>query len=132
MLFWGCTTVAPRYKLSKFSYNGRTHNDFIVNRIPDYGDGHLDGCLVMAEMYLSLRSLENGIVSGELKDAKSLESLQKGQVKIFFKDIESPIIITSDSSGKFQFDRIAKVEKISVYYVGYRGLTVDLSNTRQL
>ena len=132
MLFWGCTTVAPGYKLSKFSYNGRTHNDFIVNRIPDYGDGHLDGCLVMSEMYLSLRSLENGIVSGQLKDVKSLESLQSGQVKIFFKNIESPITIASDSSGKFQFDRVAKVEKISVSYVGYRGLTVDLSNTREL
>lgn len=132
MLFWGCSTIPRGYKLSKFSYNGKIHNDIIVNRIPDYGDGHLDGCVIMSEMSLSLKSLENGKISGELKDVKSLESLSNGQLKIFFKNIGSPLILASDSSGKFQFDRKAKVEKISVFYVGYRGLTVDLSNTKQL
>lgn len=36
--------------LSAVTINGKKSNHRIVNRYQDYGDGHADSCLILAEM----------------------------------------------------------------------------------
>jgi hypothetical protein len=131
ILLSGCASLPPGYKLSKFSYNGKYHNNLIVSRVPDYGDAHPDGCIIMWEMHLSLESSKKGVVAGTVRDVKSLAPLPNAVVKILFKQNESPLSVSSDSVGKFQFDHMAQVRQILVTYVGYRSLVVDFSSTKQ-
>ena len=48
IVFSGCVSYKG-IKLSAFTFNSKKANSKIANRFPDYGDGHKDGCLVMAE-----------------------------------------------------------------------------------
>ena len=56
----GCSAVPKGYKLSEFYFNGKKDNTRIESRIPDYGDGHPDGCMVMGEMSLALNYSDAG------------------------------------------------------------------------
>ena len=127
-----CASLPPGYKLSKFSYNGGYHNNLIVSRVPDYGDAHADGCVILREMHLSLETLENRVVSGEVKDVKSVQPLSNAHVEVFFRNNGAPLVLSSDSSGKFQFNLVARVRQISISYLGYRSLIVDFSSNQQL
>ena len=127
-----CGSLPPGYKLSKFSYNGKYHNDLIVSRVPDYGDGHLDGCVIMGEMHLSFEPAKNGSIVGTVRDVKSLDALPNALVKLVLNESQTPVGLSSDSVGKFQIDHFAQVRQIVVSSVGYRPLVVDFSSARQL
>jgi hypothetical protein len=127
-----CASLPRGYKLSKFSYNGKYHNDLIVNRVPDYGDGHLDGCIVMWEMHLTLESSKNGGIAGTVTDVKSLDPLPNALVKVFLTENQTPVSVSSDSVGKFQLAHFAQVRQIVITYVGYRSLVVDFSSNKKL
>ena len=58
IILGSCSTLPKGYKLSKFSVNEKNYNKYILNRTPDYGDAHLDGCIIMKEISLQVTYLE--------------------------------------------------------------------------
>jgi hypothetical protein len=125
-----CSSIRE-YKLSKFDFNNKSHNSLILNRIPDYGDGHLDGCIVMSEMHLSLKREVKDSIVGVVKDAKTTEPVI-AEIKIYFKDLEQPITLTNNGSGTFSFTKIKEIDMVSISSIGYRRLVIDLKRFNQL
>ena len=66
-LISGCVNYKGN-KLSAFTLNSKKANSKIVDRFPDYGDGHKDGCIIMAEMHLELRTDKAGQIDGKITD----------------------------------------------------------------
>jgi hypothetical protein len=125
-----CSSIRE-YKLSKFDFNNKSHNSLILNRIPDYGDGHLDGCIVMSEMHLSLKREVKDSIVGVVKDTKTNEPVI-AEIKIYFKDLEQPITLTNNGSGTFSFTKIKEIDMVSISSIGYRRLVIDLKRFNQL
>jgi hypothetical protein len=125
-----CSSIRE-YKLSKFDFNNKSHNSLILNRIPDYGDGHLDGCIVMSEMHLSLKREVKDSIVGVVKDTKTNEPVI-AEIKIYFKDLEQPITLTNNGSGTFSFTKIKEIDMVSIWSIGYRRLVIDLKRFNQL
>jgi hypothetical protein len=125
-----CSSIRE-YKLSKFDFNNKSHNSLILNRLPDYGDGHLDGCIVMSEMHLSLKREVKDSIVGVVKDTKTNEPVI-AEIKIYFKDLEQPITLTNKGSGTFSFTKIKEIDMVSISSIGYRRLVIDLKRFNQL
>ena len=125
-----CSSIRE-YKLSKFDFNNKSHNSLILNRLPDYGDGHLDGCIVMSEMHLSLKREVKDSIVGVVKDTKTNEPVI-AEIKIYFKDLEQPITLTNNGSGTFSFTKIKEIDMVSISSIGYRRLVIDLKRFNQL
>ncbi len=53
-LISSCAITNYGGKLSAFTFNGKNRNSYIVDRFPDYGDGHKDGCIVESEIRLEI------------------------------------------------------------------------------
>lgn len=122
----GCSVLSPGYKLSRFSFNGKYHNGLIQYRIPDYGDGHLDGCVVASEMTLSLKRNKDSIYSGELKNVRTGEAISNAQIQVTLKDTTT-IKIGTNENGSFEFIDNRRIIYINVSGLGYRSINIDLS-----
>ena len=131
LVLHSCSSTKSNYALSKFIYNNKTYNSLIVNRVPKYGNGNPDGCIVMGEMQLSLSSSDSLQATGEIRDVVSLEPLAGARVKLDFGKGKLMDIV-SDTQGKFKFNRETKVEGINVAYIGYRALILDVSKRRNI
>lgn len=128
----GCSSTRHGVKLSQFSYNEKSHNSFIVDRVPDYGLTGKDGCVVEGQFLLSLKSSVNSEVIGVVKDVKSLEPMIGANVSVWFEGQNSPISIVADVNGEFKFNRQSAVTKIEVQFVGWRTMVVDFNRSRVL
>lgn len=132
LLLVGCYSGRHGVKLSKYSYNDKFHNSLIVNRVPDYGDGHRDGCIIHNEFLLSLKSSVNSEVIGYVKDVETLESMSGANISIWFQGEASPANVVADSNGQFKFVRVTDVVKIEVNFIGWRTMVVGNGRSRVL
>lgn len=114
---------SSRYSLPNFKYNSKIKNGWIVNRLPDYGDGHRDGCIIMGELSVSLVE-ENGKVIGQVFDATNDESMPYVQIVVNW-GFENEVQTLVDSEGRFSFEKIEKLKNITFSSVGYRTLEVN-------
>ena len=114
-------------KLSKFTYNNKNRNIFIQNRIPDYGDGHSEGCIILGQVFLSLNSTVYK-TKGFVKDVETLEPLIGSKISIWFQSNDDSVIIISDSIGEFEINSKLKISKIEVEHLGWRNLVVNMKN----
>ena len=118
--------------MSQFSYNEKSHNSLIVDRVPDYGLTGKDGCVVEGQFLLSLKSSVNSEVVGFVKDVKSLEPMIGANVTVWFEGLNSPVSVVADTNGEFKFVRQSAVTKIEVQFVGWRTMVVDFNRSRVL
>ena len=125
----GCA-VSHGVRLPKFSYNNKYHNSLIINRVPEYGDGRRDGCLIEPEMYLSLKSANRKNFEGEIKDVRSQQPVSYAFIQINITD--SFVQMQSDVNGHFSFIRQSDISKLKVSAIGYRTLTLDFTHSRIL
>lgn len=119
---------AQRVHLSEFWYNGKPHNSLIVDRIPDYGDGHPDGCIIMGEMKLVLRDIDQQTVEGLVTDVDNGKPVL-AEVWMHRKDGSSDTFRT-DMQGRFLFTRSSPVKKLRVRSIAYRPLQVEASSRK--
>lgn len=110
------------YPYSQLRYNGKRYNSLIVNRIPDYGDGHRDGCVIWPEMKLELRDLDQQTVGGLITDVEDKRPVL-AQIRIVRKNGVSEILST-DSLGKFIFIKSSPVTKLYVTSRNYREMNI--------
>ncbi|PKP47216.1 MAG: hypothetical protein CVT95_05920 [Bacteroidetes bacterium HGW-Bacteroidetes-12] len=122
-LFSGCISHKRHYELSNFSLNGKEQNQLIFNRLPDYGYGGKDGCIIERQFSLS-RSLDSTFLSGEITDAESKEPVGFSIVRCFSNGKNFTYII-SDENGYFECDLTEQLDVIEVKSVGYQTLIID-------
>ena len=124
VLFSGCLSYKGN-TLSAFTLNSKKANSKIVDRFPDYGDGHKDGCVVMAEMHLVLTTDKAGLVEGEISDVDSGAPLSNAPV-ILQTDLQQGIHLTTDSLGLFRIKIQGSLKEARVDYIGYRRMIIRL------
>ena len=128
----GCSTLPKGYKLAKFYYNGKPANSCIMSRKPDYGNGNLDGCVIMQEMSLALVNSGQTVISGMIKNVSSSKVVKGASITISFLDEIQPLRFASDSNGNFEFTKNQKIDFISINSPGYRPLIIKLTGKKLL
>ncbi|MCO4807630.1 MAG: hypothetical protein KC456_13685 [Flavobacteriales bacterium] len=111
---------------SELKINGVDANHLVVDRIPDYGNGHKDGCIVMGQISMEIDSLEIGSVSGRVYDSESLDFVPYATIKLYNND-KKRATTSSNEQGYFHSEESSGLIKIEVEYLGYRNLVIDLS-----
>jgi hypothetical protein len=118
------------YRLSKFSYNDRGHNSLIVDRRPDYGDGHKDGCIIMSEMHLKVKSIAKDSILFEVKDVDSQKPVM-ATIEVLY-NVTDKTVLQTDSLGFALVKSSSDIKIVKVSSLGYRWLVVDLIRFRRL
>jgi hypothetical protein len=127
-IFISCNVNQKAYILPELTINGKMKNNLIVRRIPDYGDGHRDGCIVWGEMQINITK-QNDTIFGRVLDIKKqipppimIEILQVNKLnKIVMKS-------TADSSGNFRTILSSEMYELLVTSLSYRDLRFRLKN----
>jgi hypothetical protein len=99
IIFSGCVSYKG-IKLSALTINSKKANNKILDRYPDYGDGHKDGCLVMAEMQLDLKIDKPGQIQGKVSDVQTGKPLKSTSI-LLKTCMQQDISLTTDSLGSF-------------------------------
>ena len=124
IFFLACVNRYQGQSLSELTINDKKQNKKIVNRYPDYGDGHRDGCIVMSEMRLKLLN-KNGKISGNVTDVAT--GLRMSNVTISLRTTDNTTISAfTDSLGTFEVKLNGKASKIQLESVGYRNFQANL------
>jgi len=126
----GCSAVPKGYKLSEFYFNGKKDNTRIESRIPDYGDGHPDGCMVMGEMSLAVNYSAAGFFEGVVTDVNSQITIPGANVTISAGNDTTQLTFWTDSSGVFKLNKRTSVDYIGISCIGYRNLKVKLAGKK--
>lgn len=122
---YACTTYKG-VTLSAVSINGKNSNHKIVNRYPDYGDGHADGCIVLAEMKAVLHlDQHKSNISGKLTDVVNAEIMRNANITITMTD-STEAKIKTDENGEFAFRANTRIQKIAFWSIAYRTLIINL------
>lgn len=111
--------------LPSFDYNGKSKNHWIVNRIPDYGDGHRDGCVVLGELEVSLQEKSPGEFTGWVEDIEEKE-LPVYATLIVNEGLAHERELHTDQYGKFSFRYDQPIETISFLGNYQRKLTINM------
>lgn len=126
------TSCVNGYKLAVFTYNNHKHNGCIVNRRPDYGDGHADGCLVMREFRLDIKKVDKNSIEGRLTDVESAAPLNSSRIQIFYYNTALPLELITDEKGQFTCNKATEIQKIQAFALSYRMLLVDFTGRNLL
>jgi hypothetical protein len=100
IFLYSCVNKYQGQNLSVLTINSKMKNSKIVDRYPDYGDGHKDGCIVMSEMQVDLNLREKGIVSGLVSDVTSKQPLPAASIRIL-TDTGRVLTLATGPEGKF-------------------------------
>lgn len=128
ILVFFTTSCVTKYKgqyLSVFTVNSKAKNSKILNRFPDYGDGHRDGCIVLPEMRVDLQIKKPGIVSGFVSDVVTKAPLSAASFTVLTKS-GKVLILSSDTEGKFTLNIDERVSRLEVRQLGYRDFHVEM------
>lgn len=123
LLFISCINQYKGNQLSTVTVNSKRANHLIVDRFPDYGDGHKDGCIVMDQMRLNLRFNKLGVITGQVSDVSTKEPLQNALV-ILNDNLGLTDKLVTDSLGQFSTSTQGKIIGLQIDYIGYRRLVV--------
>jgi len=128
LLIFLSSCTATRYGvLPNFSINGKNYNKLIENRIPDYGDGNADGCIVMQEIDLTLTVDSNSNVMGIIKDSETNKVINAAEITTSYNK-QNPLVQYSNNDGGFELSNSRPINKIIINYIGYRTLEVNFGN----
>lgn len=116
-------SARKKYNLSKFSYNQRSYNSLIKNRIPKYGNGLADGCIIMSEMNLIMEDSARNYIRGVIKDVATSEPLVAAHVLVRYADSTLNGAYT-DKYGKFTLSNGQSIREIDINCLGYRRLWI--------
>ncbi len=98
--------------LPHFEFNGKNKSHWIINRIPDYGDGHRDGCIVSGEWKVSLKETSQGVYEGEVRDREDDEFFTYATL-IINDGTKEKRELRTDQYGKFSFQYTLPIQTIS-------------------
>ena len=120
----GCA-ASKKAELPTFSYNQHFRNGLIVNRVPHYGDGNSDGCIVQSQFALALRA-DGDSIAGVVTDTETKKPVFYATTTLLSASTAEPRPALVNSAGSFAFSRAQQVQRITVAALGYRTLTVDI------
>lgn len=127
LIFCSCTTRRSEFKLSQFRYNDKLHNNWIIRRIPEYGNGNRDGCIIKGEFSIVLHSNDLKSWYGKVLDVESLKPLAGSTVQLLDYSGNTVKKVYTDSAGNFNFEQNnKKISKLQIDYIGYISFKADL------
>ncbi len=125
-LTFGVATGCGAFQtLPHFDFNGKSKNHWIVNRIPDYGDGHRDGCIVMGVMKVQLSQVAPDNYIGLVQDVEKIETLMAVTL-IVNPGTSIAQEFSTGLSGNFSFQYPQKISQIAFKGLGFREVLVNL------
>jgi len=126
LILYGCASSKLKGDLPTFILNGKTRNDLVVNRTPDYGISNRDGCVILSEFSLRLTINKNDSIYGLLSDSKTNIVIPFALVYLKFDSDSDTLFLTTDNIGYFKTKSQTKIESLEVKYIGYRTLRVKM------
>lgn len=127
IVFTSCSTLNEN-KLPKFSLNNITRNNLIVNRKANYGDGRPEGCIVLSEINLSIKTTDKSGIRGEILDVESSKPIPFANLSLFTNNTYKKF--NADKDGKFSILSLSKVQKLKISSIGYRNLIIDFNKIK--
>lgn len=127
LMFSACVHRYQRLPLSVVTVNGKYKNHLIADRIPDYGDGHADGCVVEPQMRVDIKTINQSSISGVISDVKTKAPLAGASITCLAK-IGQTFKVQANTQGIFRVDSATRLNRIEITYVGYRSLVVNFEN----
>ncbi len=121
----GCTSISQGVKLAEFTYNDKPRNSWIVDRIPEYGNGRKDGCIVEGQILLTLKTMNDSTFIGQVQDVETLDPLAGALIRIYSAKSEQLLAVAADQKGKFAFSSMVDIKKIDVNYIGFKTLDIN-------
>ena len=123
----GCLSSRAYNGLPELTVNGHKKNSWISGRVPDYGDGHPDGCLVLQEVKVEMNTTIPGRLSGIVRDLNTGDKMRHADVTLYSNNLQDTTKTFTDENGYFSFPFSNSMESMTVSSIGYRTLVVDLS-----
>lgn len=119
LILYACNS-SRGISLSVLTINGKSKNGKIVNRLPDYGDGRSDGCIIMSEMRVDIIKKDDfKNFTGKITDVTNGTSLGNATINIKTENDQS-INLTTNRDGQFEVTSSQRVISLRVDYIGYR------------
>lgn len=112
----------PRPLSEVYVFN-EEHNEVIVNRVQEYGNGTLNGCVVPGMIRLDIKSYTGKIISGSIKAVRDLEGIPFGQLKVMASD-KTVTASFSDINGNFVL-AVEEGDYLVITDFGFETLTIE-------
>jgi len=129
LTFFSCNGLRTYPTLPELTIEEHRANKLIVNRKPDYGIDGKDGCVILGEISMKITNFSENSLSGEIFDSKTKKPLSNATMTLFVnqkRQTEKLYLVTKDD-GSYLKEYEGQLEKISVEYIGYRNLIIDLN-----
>ena len=130
LVIFGCSSTIHSVKLSTLKINGKKQNELIQDRIPNYGIGSPDGCVIMGEISLNLETVGKDSIRGTVRESDKHQALPFATVKLQ-SDKQNDLSLQTDSAGNFRTRIPPELKAIQIEYIGFRTLTVDLTEMKK-
>jgi hypothetical protein len=124
IILGGCRSSTEVMEYSNLRIEGKNRNDLIVGRIPEYGLGQNEGCIVHPQIAMDIEVLNEQLIRGMITDAKTKEPLQFASVVLFFGDKSPRADLSTDSFGQFEYELKNPISSIKVDFGVYRTLRI--------
>jgi hypothetical protein len=118
----GCRRSAEVMEYSNLRIEGENRNDLIISRIPEYGLGQNEGCIVHPQISMDIEVLNEKLLRGIITDANTKEPRQFASIVLFFGDKSPRAEMRTDSFGQFEYELKIPISTIKVDYGIYRTL----------
>ena len=123
LIIMGCKTSEPDITYSNLIIEGKNYNKLIKDRIPDYGNGHKDGCIIERQISLTFPIMKRDSITGLVTDSKSHAILPFANIEMTYTDYT--IKLHTDSLGQFHSSTGIPF-MIQVNSIGYRSLNINI------
>ena len=123
---FSCSTARGDLKLSKLVVNGKVRNSLIEDRVPKYGDGRKDGCVVMGQIFLTINTTNGSLIKGVVRDVKTVEPLSGAVIQVWSSRNERSFKYKTDVLGRFQLKQEFVITRLEIQSIGYRTMIIDL------
>ena len=117
-------------RLSEFHFNGKSHNSFIENRIPDFGISGEDGCIYKAPLSFEMIQLNDSTYWGRVSESNT-HNPTPAKLKIYYQGIPPKVLFTK-LNGEIRFSNHPQLQKIEIDWVGMRTLSLDFTKRKLL
>lgn len=111
---------------STLTYNGKNLDKLIIGRIPEYGLGAKDGCIIEPQMKLSFKDIDAKCVEGMLKE--TVYDIPLHNADIFLIKAKRVVdTLHTDSLGCFILQKTASFDQLNIQRRSFRDITIKRS-----
>lgn len=128
-----CYSSRDKLSYSQLKIEGKRSNQLIVDRIPIYGNGHKDGCIVERQMSIDISQLSNDSIIGTIFDSQTKQPVYFSTLYLISNKnaIPDTLSLFVNEKGEFAASLEQFPAQITAQFIGHRTLGIDLSNYKK-